>query len=443
MKRNRKVSLIPVVLLLSCIISSSIYASADDTQFLAKPTGTYGIGFQDIHFQDNNRCPDPDYNLGSAHDFSPENTNHCREILVRVYYPTNQPVSLGSAYYAPQITFFEDFLNFYVSQEAPFLLPLDFHELAALKSYAHENDRPATVEKFPVILFGSGAGSPVQVYENVITNLASHGYVVVAVNSIFSSGYNALPNGHVVKTDYTNSEEEIQQATVARTTDVLYVKNHLDDIDKNLANIMDETNVGIMGHSQGANAIVKIMKSHNEKYFKAAIAMDADAEEIFPSFAKPFLHELSGQRYWTAQHTLTPKIAMPKYILNKNNYVVGIVPSLNDLIHLPSVTHLYSIHGSFTDWSTLQYTSAFQAMVPAFDKLNPIMFKSNSPGYEWGTGNGFAVSHTINIYTLKFFDIYLKRKSDQQFSNCEKLTPNSIISCGPTVFPYNNSNKGQ
>jgi len=59
------------------------------SQFLYPPTGPYSVGYEDFHWVNNNVCPDPFFNGKNQADFSPNNPNHCREIMARVYYPSS------------------------------------------------------------------------------------------------------------------------------------------------------------------------------------------------------------------------------------------------------------------------------------------------------------------------------------------------------------------
>jgi hypothetical protein len=407
----------------------------DTVSFLTKPTGQYGVGFKNIHFVDQSRCPDEFYHPDTASDYSPGNKNHCREIMVRVYYPTNQPVSLGNPYYGPEIAMTKDLFNEIAGMIRPGT-QIDYSQLDSLRTYSHQNDPVAVTQTpFPVIIFAHGATNPVEDYEDIITNLVSNGYVVVGVNSLFLSGYTALPNGHVIKKSFANTYKHL----AVQKIDIMYVYQHLADINQSLSNSMDLQEVGLMGHSAGANATASLVSSANKHYFQAAVAMDADVKPNFQGFSIPFLHELSGSRYWVVKYG-PPSVRvsyMPTYTLNKNNYLLGVVPNESGLLYPPQDGPLYSIHGSFTDWATLQYTSAYQEMVPIFDEFNPTIFGGNSPGYEWGVGDGMEIMNTINTYTLQFFDTYLKHEPNAVFNTgtCSTLTPNSILSCGPTVFP--------
>ena len=71
--------------------------------YLKKPTGQYGVGFEDFHWVNQNACPDVNFNGKNQDDFSQENTKHCHEIAARIYYPTMLPSEPSSPYYPPFI----------------------------------------------------------------------------------------------------------------------------------------------------------------------------------------------------------------------------------------------------------------------------------------------------------------------------------------------------
>ncbi len=410
---------------------SNIQQNKPQNNYLAKPTGEYGIGFKDIHFQDNSRCPDVFYKAGvNESDFSLENTNHCREIMVRVYYPTNESTALGSPYYNPLILNTEYNFKMYASYAAP-ETKLDFTQFEATRSFTQENVNTA-IGQFPVVLFSPGSGNSVQDYENIITNLVSHGYVVVAINSIFLSGYTALPNGHMVT--YEGNDDAVH---TQRSLDIEYIYNYINKINSSLSNIMDTSRIGMMGHSDGANGVAQVLSTAPQYKVNAAIAMDTDVKPSYESFNVPFMHMLSGTRYWTGKYG-SPRIDyVPHYQLAKDNYLVGITPTVNELVDPPQYGPLYTTHGSFSNDETLQDLDVYQTMLPVFESLNKIIFAGNTIGSEWGTGKGFEVTKSINTYVVKFFDNYLKNIVTPVFNNynCQALTTDTIISCGPTVFP--------
>ena len=56
----------------------------DTNNYLHKPTGKYGVGFQDFYWINQNSCPDFNYNGTNQADFSPDNKKHCHEIVARI-----------------------------------------------------------------------------------------------------------------------------------------------------------------------------------------------------------------------------------------------------------------------------------------------------------------------------------------------------------------------
>jgi len=73
------------------------------TNYLKQPTGQYGIGFEDFHWINQNACPDVNFSGKNQEDFSPGNTEHCHEIIARIYYPTTIQSEPSSPYYPPLI----------------------------------------------------------------------------------------------------------------------------------------------------------------------------------------------------------------------------------------------------------------------------------------------------------------------------------------------------
>lgn len=443
---TRTISTFLVMWLLTNFFGLLISANTVNAAFLAKPTGQYGVGFRDFHFQDNSRCPGPFYNekgVTSA-DYSNENTQHCREIMARVYYPANVPSgTLGAGYYPPLINQTISQFDWIINDvHSPVKLSEDsINQLKALTTYSHENASVINnTRQLPVILFSPADGEPVQAYENVITNLVSNGYVVVGVNSLFVTGFVSLPNGHVITTNLTGLPNNVK--TPVRVNDLMYVYRNLRTINGSLSNIMDLQNVAIMGHSGGANAVAAILSSANKTVFKAAISMAAHVQKLYPSSELPFMHIIAASLYWVFKYGPEKISYIPRYNLAENNYFVGIAPNVPDLISQPEQNpYLYSVHSNASDWATLQYTSSFQAMLPVFDVLNksPHVFNGLNFGPEYGHANGYDTLQSYNTYILQFFDTYLKGKSNPVFNNkgtqCGILSPNTIIDCGPSVFP--------
>lgn len=117
--------------------------------------------------------------------------------MIRIYYPTPLKTYRGTPYYQPIINAEQRALK-----AKPSVKREDIEKLAQLKSHTVENASIVKKVRFPVVLFISGLGGVAQLYENFITQLVSHGYIVVGINSAFINGDIVLPNN---KLDFFNT----------------------------------------------------------------------------------------------------------------------------------------------------------------------------------------------------------------------------------------------
>ena len=73
-------------IMFACALSSFIqicnadYKTYNSYSYLSKPTGRYGVGFQNFHWINTNICPDPNYNGKNNDDFSQNNKEFCHGI---------------------------------------------------------------------------------------------------------------------------------------------------------------------------------------------------------------------------------------------------------------------------------------------------------------------------------------------------------------------------
>jgi len=170
--------------------------------YLSRPTGQYGIGFEDFHWISTDTCPDFNFNGKNQADFSSNNRKHCHEIMMRIYYPIDKNNQMMAPYYPTFIKSQERYLS-----KIPDITSKEIDELNEIKSFSTKDASIISEMKFPVILFSPGFGMQVQLYENIISELVSNGYIVVGINTTFINGDISLPNGHVVTTAKTSREE--------------------------------------------------------------------------------------------------------------------------------------------------------------------------------------------------------------------------------------------
>jgi len=112
--------------------------------------------------------------------------------------------------------------------------------------------------RYPVIIFSHGLGRVSAHYTNFLENLASHGHIVVGVDSPFFSSALKLPDGRIIKNESQRNQRKgaREEEAVTQAQDLVFVLNELERINKTDADIgfagrLDLQHVGVFGHSRG------------------------------------------------------------------------------------------------------------------------------------------------------------------------------------------------
>lgn len=360
--------------------------------YLLKPTGNNGIGYHDIYLINTNSCPDKLYrkNINEA-DFSPLNKRHCHEILLRIYYPSEEALSVGDKYYAPVLM---NDVNYSLAH-----YKLSLEEISAVQSipnirtYAHLNAQPMKGKKFPVLVFLPGAGQPAQTYTNIISNLVSHGYIVIGMNSSFLNGPLRLKSGHIVKNADSGANKDIIGRT-GNSEDLEFLLNNLRKIryPLKLNNDMKFNSVGLIGHSRNGMTIINLLKKTEwlkKNYIKAAIVMDPG--------------DLLGRRNYPL-----PKAVLPTLVIWSSYfkyYMHGSISESKDfhetILKAHQNNYNFTNHENFSDLSTIQYHPGY--------KISMVRKKITNPkNFFVGTANGHKITKTINYLVLQFCNHYLR-----------------------------------
>ncbi len=321
-------------------------AESKTKHYLLKPSGEYCVSFEDIHLLNTTLCPDPNFNGKNDADFSSGNKVHCHEIMVRIYYPTRE-LNQKAPYNSPFIKQLQD--NIKNSKDGSINLQQSLNEI-----YSNTSEKKSAIDNkaFPIIFFSPGLGCSVQTYENIITELVSHGYIVAGVNTPFLSGSIELPNHYIVKPVIPRSTDEIEKSFInIQSKDLEFCINNI----KNWKHLrayknMDFIHVGAFGHSIGGRIVANLTHSQSNK-LQAAAAMDTAIDpsgDSLRGFAIPFMHEIAANKLSISSSPLS-------FVLNQNGFLVHISPSPND--------KNYSYHMNFSDFSTLQYQPAVKVFL--------------------------------------------------------------------------------
>ena len=210
---------------------------------LLAPTGTYGVGTVSMPLVDPTRSDV--YKDGS--------TTAPRRVMLRIWYPAVTSPEAPRCEYMDAATF-----AFSAEEVEPAPDP-ELRELIA--THAVESaPMPAGQGRFPVIVFAPGGETTYFGYQTLIEDLASRGYVVVAVNSPGNAGITVFPDGEESKYEVPANADETHHATHARVyaDDLCFVIRSLAWLDRDrtlpFSGRTQYTRVGCVGHSRGGAA---------------------------------------------------------------------------------------------------------------------------------------------------------------------------------------------
>ena len=269
-------------------ISQSDFEDTIQALSFPKPTGDYAVGTTTYEFSDRQReeiyTEDPDDN---------------REITAKVWYPSEKVPGASTALYMSEE------LSKAVASELG-LPPQDFVNLTQSIQTNSVTDAPVANAKseYPVLFFSHGGADLPELHSIKAEELASQGYVVVAINHTYDSTANVFSDGRVVSQssifDIATRDRETPPEIDARSVNITAQDAQfvLDELEKiNAGNDpkrlfdgkLDLERVGIFGFSLGGATSAKTLAEDSR--FKAGINIDGglfgDSGE--GSLSQPFM----------------------------------------------------------------------------------------------------------------------------------------------------------
>lgn len=210
---------------------------------LPPPTGPYHVGVKKTVVEA----------LNQTDSGAPNLNNISYSLLATVYYPTQQePPSEEQPYLdASTAAYYEALINFTTGA----LASITTSSLSWNATSLATNDKPTLV-------FGpGGAGPPSEVYTTLTSDLASHGYTVVALDHPFEQPIVWFPNGTVLYGGDFNGEvappvDGWLDIYAMRVYDNLAILDLLPSLGEELGIPINATHVGMFGHSAGGSAAV-------------------------------------------------------------------------------------------------------------------------------------------------------------------------------------------
>ena len=211
-------------------------------------TGSYKVGTAVIGLTDKDRKGV--YADGSTSEF--------RKLEAQIWYPAQDSEAKAKPPYLDKAVM-QDILQ----QDGNMGLTMDSRYLVRVR--AQSNAPAAAGAPFPVLIFSPGFGTTYSFYQSILEDIASHGYIVIAVNSPNVACLSGIDGHSFHKLPSLKSEEEAEtyfnvhfQETV---DDLKFVAKQLPSINSNaalpVAGRLDIHNIGCFGHSYGGAAAIE------------------------------------------------------------------------------------------------------------------------------------------------------------------------------------------
>lgn len=308
---------------------------------LPAPTGSMPIGRADFDWTDRTRM-----------ELETRIPDDPRQVIVHLFYPAQRVNSSAQATYMP---------------DADVMLGQDWNagriaQLKTVRTHTLQNAAPARLGRpFPLVIFMPGGGQKALLYTSLFEELASHGYMVAAIQPPFSAGFVRLPNGAVSgslpfadrgwETPKTRDDMPriYEQMVLHWARDMVFALDRLTALNKSdaqFAGTIDVEHVGAFGHSRGGQAAgrVRLLDSR----FDAGMNLDGNIRgRPFPPGAdnnsgkQPFLW-LEKQLPWPKKDA--PDMTIPQFeeMWAAGDRILQAIPaeSLRVTVARPGIGHL-------------------------------------------------------------------------------------------------------
>jgi dienelactone hydrolase len=238
---------------------------------LPPPTAAYPIGTAIYHWTDPSR-----------REVFPADTQAQREVMVQIWYPAADRRPAAAAPYLPELAAILPH-QAELRRRGLYLVGDGLGRIGGLKTHA-SLDAPvaALPATLPVLLFSPGNGVPRSIYTVLLEELASHGYVVAAIDHPYSSGIVAFPDGRVALQPETGAQAPFESRVAVRAADATFVLSQIEALAAEpggrFAGRLDLERIGILGHSLGGIAAAQVCSGDSR--FRAGVNLDGGDGEL-------------------------------------------------------------------------------------------------------------------------------------------------------------------
>ena len=367
---------------LSCVLSFMLIAPYSLPTATAKevsmplPTGPYKVGVEWRHWVDASR----NEIFGQAPDQTPHSK---REMMVEILYPASPSDGAKTApYMINKQSVLSAFTDLATDNGIAYAPKVD--DVANMQTHSYLNAPLSDGQaQYPVLIFSHGAGGEVTMYTAQLEDLASHGYIVVAINHAYGAASTVFPNGRTVHYDLSKG---LDGTAPIWSQDQIFVINQLEalnqgDPDNLLTNHLDLSRLGVFGHSLGGAAAT--MTCFLDKRCKAGVNEDGPVfgDAIAKGLPQPFMYMITDHRFfydptsYKNAHGPFYEVALKGF----EHFNFGDWPFWNNVSSLHDTFWLGGLDGERSTAITRTYLSAF------FDKYlkgaDETLLQGASPDY--------------------------------------------------------------
>ncbi|MGV9264935.1 alpha/beta hydrolase family protein [Kitasatospora sp. NPDC003701] len=330
---------------------------------LPVPTGPYPVGTVELHLVDASR-PDPVAGPG-----------HHRELMVGVWYPARDVERYPRAPWMRA-----DVLRPFMAAAG---LPVDA-ALAPLTAGHQGAPVRRTGGRLPVVVFSHGAHSHRGDHTVMVQELASHGFVVVAVDHTYDA-FTAFPDGRVLSPD-----RDLPMTPVDFAADLRSVLDRVEELaagcnpdaghralPAGLLGALDPHRIGAFGWSKGGTAVAHLMTG--DRRVRAGLSLDGPMQpRLTADLDRPFL-------LMTAEFTRAQQPAVAEFWSRLRGWRLA-------------VQAVGAVHSSYGDNQVL------------FPQLAKVIGMSDEDLRGWiGTLDPARAVRIQQAYPLAFFDRFLRQ----------------------------------
>ncbi|AUG80114.1 esterase [Kitasatospora sp. MMS16-BH015] len=263
----------------AAVAARSVAAVRQAEARLPQPTGPYPVGTTALQLTDGHR--DDPWQPGQA-----------RKLMISLWYPAARPAAgPGRApYMVPAAA--EHFGSADSLGRSTYHFEPDSTDWAGVRTRARTDAPVLPGGKRPVLLYSAGFGDPRSWGTGLVEDLASRGYVVVAVDHTYDASEVAFPDGSLATSVFPGMLGRpgldlgalLRKVLQTRVDDIRFVLDRLAGLGRDerlpagLAASLDLDRIGMVGHSGGGSTALQTM--HDDPRLKAAV--DLDGQLHFP-----------------------------------------------------------------------------------------------------------------------------------------------------------------